>query len=190
MFRNVSCSWFYRRAVTSVLCKLTFSKRVGCRVTSNRWDFVWEIKYILSSANAKYRYSYLFFCKTNKGDLLLMYSCIHRFSPFFGCYCLTSVTFFIRFHKRLPWVPEAFHATCRPSAGWSSSSPSSKNLWYPAGNQIDAIKILVQRTSACVTLRKLQFRKLTLKNSLNLHTQCLGDQWLQFILAPSFLCEE
>ena len=136
MFRNVSCSWFYRRAVTSVLCKLTFSKRVGCRVTSNRWDFVWEIKYILRSANAKYRYSYLFFCKTNKGDLLLMYSCIHRFSPFFGCYCLTSVTFFIRFHKRLPWVPEAFHATCRPSAGWSSSSPSSKKPLVPSRNQI------------------------------------------------------
>ena len=44
------------------------------------------------------------------------------------------------------------------------------------GNQRDAIKILVQRTSACVTMRKLQFSKLTPKNSLNLHTQCLGDQ--------------
>ena len=31
--------------VTSVLCKLTFSQESRCRVTSNRWDFVWEIKY-------------------------------------------------------------------------------------------------------------------------------------------------
>ena len=30
---------------TSVLCKLTFSQESQCRVTSNRWDFVWEIKY-------------------------------------------------------------------------------------------------------------------------------------------------
>ena len=30
---------------TSVLCKLTFSQESRCRVTSNRWDFVWEIKY-------------------------------------------------------------------------------------------------------------------------------------------------
>ena len=42
---------------------------------------------------------------------------------------------------------------------------------------------------ACVTrdsLRKLQFSKLTPKNSLNLHTQSLGDQWLQFALASIF----
>ena len=31
--------------VSSVLCKLTFSQESRCRVTSNRWDFVWEIEY-------------------------------------------------------------------------------------------------------------------------------------------------
>ena len=31
--------------VTGVLCKLTFSRESRCRVTSNRWDFVWEMKY-------------------------------------------------------------------------------------------------------------------------------------------------
>ena len=44
------------------------------------------------------------------------------------------------------------------------------------GNQRDPIKILVQCTIAYVTLRKLQFSELTPKNSLNLHTQSLGDQ--------------
>ena len=28
--------------ITSVLCKFTFSKESLCRVTSNRWDFVWD----------------------------------------------------------------------------------------------------------------------------------------------------
>ena len=44
-------------------------------------------------------------------------------------------------------------------------------------------------SDACVTsdsLRKLQFSKLTPKNSLNLHTQSLGDQWFQFGLASIF----
>ena len=31
--------------VTGVLCKLTFSRESRCRVTSNRWDFLSEIKY-------------------------------------------------------------------------------------------------------------------------------------------------
>ena len=30
---------------TRVLCKLTFSKKSRCRVTSNSWDFAWEIKF-------------------------------------------------------------------------------------------------------------------------------------------------
>ena len=87
MFQNVSCSWFYRRAVTSVLCKLTFSKE--SRLS--------RYKHILTSANAKYRYSYLFFCKMNKGDLPLMYSCIHRFSRFFWLLLFDSGT-----HRRNP----------------------------------------------------------------------------------------
>ena len=36
------------------------------------------------------------------------------------------------------------------------------------------------------SLRKLQFSKLRPKNWLNLHTQSLGDQWLQFALASIF----
>ena len=52
---------------------------------------------ILRSANAKYRYSYLFFYKINKGDLHVTYSfvcwCeIIDLVGFFGCYCLTPVT--------------------------------------------------------------------------------------------------
>ena len=75
--------------VTSMLCKLTFSKGSRCRVTSNRWD--------LRSANAKYHYSYLFFYKMYKGDLPLMYSCVFwceiiDLVVFFGCCCLTPVT--------------------------------------------------------------------------------------------------
>ena len=31
--------------VTSVLCKLTLSQESRCCVTSDHWDFVWEIKY-------------------------------------------------------------------------------------------------------------------------------------------------
>ena len=31
--------------VTSMLCKFTISQESGCCITSNRWDFVWEIKY-------------------------------------------------------------------------------------------------------------------------------------------------
>ena len=36
------------------------------------------------------------------------------------------------------------------------------------------------------SLRKLQFSKLRPKNWSNLHTQSLGDQWLQFVLASIF----
>ena len=36
------------------------------------------------------------------------------------------------------------------------------------------------------SLRKLEFSKLSPKNWLNLHTQSLGDQWLQFALASIF----
>ena len=36
------------------------------------------------------------------------------------------------------------------------------------------------------SLRKLQFSKLRPKNWLNLHTQSLGHQWLQFVLASIF----
>ena len=35
----------FQSHVSSVLCKLTFSQESRCRVTSNRWDFVWEIEY-------------------------------------------------------------------------------------------------------------------------------------------------
>ena len=31
--------------VTSVWCKFTISQESRCCITSNRWDFVWEIKY-------------------------------------------------------------------------------------------------------------------------------------------------
>ena len=195
MFRHVPECFVFpvlstRRYKLSVLCKLTFSKRVGCRVTSNRWDFVWEIKYILRSANAKYRYSYLFFCKENKGDLPLMYSCIHRFSRFFLAVIVWPLSLSssdsIRdypgcqrlFMRRVGLRPH--EAPRRPGAKTSGT----------LGNQRDPIKILVQCTIAYVTLRKLQFSKLTPKNSLNLHTQSLGDQWLQFSLAPSFLYDE
>ena len=55
---------------------------------------------ILRSAKAKYNYSYLFFNNINKGDLLLMYSCVFwceivDLLGCFGCYCLIPVTFFI-----------------------------------------------------------------------------------------------
>ena len=43
---------------------------------------------ILGSANAKYDYSYLFFCKINKGDLPLMYSSV------FWCEFIYLVRFF------------------------------------------------------------------------------------------------
>ena len=62
--------------VTSVLCKLTFAQESRCRVTSNRWFLVREIKYWGLTANAKYHYSYLFFYRINKEDLPLMYSCV------------------------------------------------------------------------------------------------------------------
>ena len=44
---------------------------------------------ILRSANAKCHYSYLFFCKINKGDLPLMYSCV------FWCEFIDLVGFFL-----------------------------------------------------------------------------------------------
>ena len=47
-------------------------KRPRCRVTSDRWDFVW----ILRSAKAKYHYPCVFFYKIHKVDLPLMYSCV------------------------------------------------------------------------------------------------------------------
>ena len=59
----------FQAHVTSVLCKFTFSQESRCRVTSNRWDFVWEMNTLFL----------LFFCKINKGDFPLMYSC-----DFFG----------------------------------------------------------------------------------------------------------
>ena len=59
----------FQAHVTSVLCKFTFSQESRCRVTSNRWDFVWEMNILFL----------LFFCKINKGDFPLMYSC-----DFFG----------------------------------------------------------------------------------------------------------
>ena len=59
---------------TSVLCKLTFSQESRCRVTSNRWDFVLEIKYWGLRTLNIIIFTY-FFYKINKGDLSLMYSC-------------------------------------------------------------------------------------------------------------------
>ena len=58
----------------------TFSQETRCRVTGNRWDFVWEIinkvlSWVLRSENAKNHYCYFFFYKINKGDLPGMYSC-------------------------------------------------------------------------------------------------------------------
>ena len=53
---------------------------------------------------------------------------------------------------------------------------------YGASNVQDSIRDMpqqAQRTSACVTrdsLRKLQFSRFTPENSLNLHTQSLGNQ--------------
>ena len=35
--------YFHRRHVTSVM--YIFSREIRCRVTNDRWDFVWEIKY-------------------------------------------------------------------------------------------------------------------------------------------------
>ena len=65
---------------------LTFLQESRCRVLSDRWDFVWEIKYWgLRRPNI---IVFTFCYKINKGDLSLMSSCvilvwIHRFSRFF-----------------------------------------------------------------------------------------------------------
>ena len=54
--------------VTSVWCKLTFSQESRCRVTTNRWDFVWELKHwALRTLNI---------IILNKGGSPLMYSCV------------------------------------------------------------------------------------------------------------------
>ena len=64
---------------------------------------------ILRSAKVKYHHSYLFFYKMNEGNLPLMYSVFFVFFlcvceiidlvGFFGCYCLTPVTFFIESYR-------------------------------------------------------------------------------------------
>ena len=65
---------------------LTFLQESRCRVLSDRWDFVWEIKYWgLRRPNI---IVFTFCYKIKKGDLSLMSSCvilvwIHRFSRFF-----------------------------------------------------------------------------------------------------------
>ena len=65
---------------------LTFLQESRCRVLSDRWDFVWEIKYWgLRRPNI---IVFTFCYKINKGDLTLMSSCVflvwsHRFSRFF-----------------------------------------------------------------------------------------------------------
>ena len=65
---------------------LTFLQEIRCRVLSDRWDFVWEIKYWgLRRPNI---IVFTFCYKINKGDLTLMSSCVflvwsHRFSRFF-----------------------------------------------------------------------------------------------------------
>ena len=87
--------------VTSVLCKLTFSQESWCRATSNRWDFVWEIKYWgLRMLNRIIFLTLIFFYTKNLGDLPLLYSCnfwceFIELVGFFGCYCLTPVTLFM-----------------------------------------------------------------------------------------------
>ena len=67
---------------------------------------------------------------------------------------------------------------------WMYNIPSERcHLKYEHNAQYQRVR------DACVTrdsLRKLQFSKLTPKNSLNLHTQSLEDQWLQFALAFIF----
>ena len=55
--------------VTSVWCKLTFSQESRCRVTTNRWDFVWELKHwALRTLNI--------IIILNRGGSPLMYSCV------------------------------------------------------------------------------------------------------------------
>ena len=53
---------------------LTFLQEIRCRVLSDRWDFVWEIKYWgLRRPNI---IVFTFCYKINKGDLTLMSSCV------------------------------------------------------------------------------------------------------------------
>ena len=84
--------------VTIVLCKLTFSQESRCRITSNCWEFVWEIKYWgLRTLNI-----IILTYFSIKEDLPLMYSCeFIDLVGFFGCYCLTPVTLFITL--RINW---------------------------------------------------------------------------------------
>ena len=89
--------------VTSVLCKLTFSQESRCRVTSNRWDFVWEIKYWGLRTLNIIILTYFLWNKWRRltFDVFLSFlAWIHRFSRFFFyCYCLTPLTLFIILHK-------------------------------------------------------------------------------------------
>ena len=53
-----------------------FSRESRCRVTSDRWDFVWKKKTVLRSSNVNIISFLPFFYKINEGDLPLMYSCV------------------------------------------------------------------------------------------------------------------
>ena len=96
-FLPLSCCSLISQAsqahVTSVLCKLTFSQESRCRLTSNRWDFVWEIKHWgLRTLNIIF---FTFFYKISKGDLPLMYSCT------FWCEFIDLVGFFDSLVRKL-----------------------------------------------------------------------------------------
>ena len=72
--------------VTSVLCQLTFSQESRCRVTSNRWDFAWEIKYWGLRTLNIIILTYFLWNKWRRltFDVFLSFlAWIHRFSRFF-----------------------------------------------------------------------------------------------------------
>ena len=89
--------------VTNVLCQLTFSQESRCRVTSNRWNFAWEIKYWGLRTLNIIILTYFLWNKWRRltFDVFLSFlAWIHRFSRgFFYCYSLTPVTLFIILHK-------------------------------------------------------------------------------------------
>ena len=124
--------------VTNVLCKLTFPQERRCRVTSNRWDCMRNK--ILRSANVKYYYSYLFFCKINKGDLPLMYSCVFwcefiDLVGFFGSCCLTPVTFFIiRSKGSTEKQPAVRTLSTRRRFATRKLNPSNHRFFWPEVN--------------------------------------------------------
>ena len=130
--------------VKSVSRKLTFSQESRCHVTSNRWDFVWEIEYWgLQTLNIIIFLTLIFFYKINKGDLPLMYSCVLwcefiDLVVFLGCYCLTPIIVTLFIIRRIM-------------------------TYYDRGQTITAQK---NRPLSIVTLHRLSCEKVNLHNTL------------------------